>query len=121
MVKQSEYPPRFGALFTRLVRERFAGDLIMAVVGGVDAGARFAGMPFDHLLFTGSATARPRPLVLYVFDRDHRRVKRMLQATASGGAGAVGRGRCHGPEGFKTFSQFRSVFRQSRLGVVGWL
>jgi acyl-CoA reductase-like NAD-dependent aldehyde dehydrogenase len=309
MVKSSEYSPRFGALFACLVRERFNEDLVTVVLGDLEVASAFAGLPFDHLLFTGSTAvgravmtaaaknltpvtlelggkcpvliapgqdladavarivfaklvnagqtcvapdyvllprgaeteflaqaraatvrfhggadspdyasiaherhyarlmelirdareqgarieplcpapavehrkiapvavfdtrdsmrvmreeifgpvlpvvpyervedaiayinARPRPLALYVFDRDRRRVERTLHATASGGvavndcllqiaqddlpfggAGASGMGRYHGPEGFKTFSQLRSVFRQSRLSIVGWL
>jgi acyl-CoA reductase-like NAD-dependent aldehyde dehydrogenase len=309
MVKPSEYSPWFGALFARLVRETFAEDLVTVVLGDVEIASAFAGLPFDHLLFTGSTAvgravmtaaaknltpvtlelggkcpvliapgqdlayaahrvifaklanagqtcvapdyvllprgeeaeflvqaraatirlygevdspdyasiahqghyarlmelirdarvqgarieplcaapavghrkiapvamfdtrdsmrmmreeifgpilpvvpyervedaiayvnARPRPLALYVFDRDRRRVERTLHATASGGVavndcllqiaqddlpfggtGASGMGRYHGPEGFKTFSQLRSVFRQSRLSMVCWL
>ena len=81
--------------------------------------------------------ARPRPLALYLFDRNRRRIEQTLAQTASGGVtindclmhigqddlpfggvGASGMGRYHGPEGFKTFSQIRPVFHQSRLGIL---
>jgi acyl-CoA reductase-like NAD-dependent aldehyde dehydrogenase len=83
---------------------------------------------------------RPRPLALYVFDDQARRVKQVLRHTHSGGVcindcvlqvaqddlpfggiGASGMGRYHGPEGFKTFSNVRSVFRQSRLSATPML
>jgi coniferyl-aldehyde dehydrogenase len=83
---------------------------------------------------------RPRPLALYVFDDQARRVKQVLRHTHSGGVcindcvlqvaqddlpfggiGASGMGRYHGPEGFKTFSNVRSVFRQSRLSATSML
>lgn len=75
-----------------------------------------------------------RPLALYVFDHDRSRVDAILAATHSGGVavndclfhvaqddlpfggiGASGMGAYHGPEGFKTFSHARGVFRQFRF------
>ncbi|WP_374403482.1 coniferyl aldehyde dehydrogenase [Niveibacterium sp.] len=77
---------------------------------------------------------RDRPLALYVFDDQRGRVEALLDRTASGGVtvndcilhiaqddmpfggiGPSGMGRYHGPEGFKTFSQQRAVFRQAAL------
>ena len=78
--------------------------------------------------------ARPRPLALYVFERDGDAVRRVIERTVSGGVtvnetilhiaqddlpfggvGASGMGRYHGREGFETFSQMKAVFRQPRL------
>ncbi|GAA5178071.1 coniferyl aldehyde dehydrogenase [Niveibacterium umoris] len=78
--------------------------------------------------------AHDRPLALYVFDDQRRRIESLLDRTASGGVtvndcilhiaqddipfggvGPSGMGRYHGPEGFKTFSQQRAVFRQAAL------
>jgi coniferyl-aldehyde dehydrogenase len=83
---------------------------------------------------------RDRPLSLYIFDNDRARVASVLDATASGGVvvndcllhvaqedlpfggvGPSGMGRYHGPEGFKTFSQVRSVLRQSSLASISLL
>ena len=54
MVKMSELAPETGALFARLVSERFAPDVVSVVNGGPDVARRFVALPFDHLLFTGS-------------------------------------------------------------------
>jgi coniferyl-aldehyde dehydrogenase len=77
--------------------------------------------------------ARPRPLALYYFDDDRRRIRHVLQNTVSGGVtindtiyhfaqeelpfggiGASGMGSYHGRDGFNTFSHAKGVFRQSR-------
>ena len=82
--------------------------------------------------------ARPHPLALYYFDRDHDRIQRVLKETLSGGVtindtilhiaqdslpfggvGASGMGSYHGVEGFETFSKKKGVFYQSRLNTVG--
>ncbi len=74
--------------------------------------------------------ARPKPLALYVFDRDCARVDRILAATTSGGAGinltvlqfshaglpfggvnTSGMGAAHGYHGFRAFSHERAVLR----------
>ena len=76
----------------------------------------------------------PKPLALYVFDANKTRADELLATTASGGVtlndtllhvgqedlpfggvGDSGMGRYHGIDGFRTFSQTRSVFRQSRV------
>ncbi|HEU4653622.1 MAG TPA: coniferyl aldehyde dehydrogenase, partial [Steroidobacteraceae bacterium] len=78
-----------------------------------------------------------RPLAMYLFDRDRRRRDYLLRRTASGGVtindtllhiaqdelpfggvGASGMGRYHGVEGFKTFSQQRSVFTRGRVNAT---
>ena len=82
--------------------------------------------------------ARPRPLALYVFDRDAARVEGVLARTVSGGVtvndtmfhfaqealpfggvGPSGMGRYHGRDGFEAFSVKKAVFYQSRLSGVG--
>lgn len=79
---------------------------------------------------------RPRPLALYYFDTDSRRVADVLSRTVSGGAtvndtllhiaqdglpfggvGPSGMGAYHGTEGFRTFSHAKPVFHQS--GIAG--
>ncbi|HMN79963.1 MAG TPA: coniferyl aldehyde dehydrogenase [Burkholderiaceae bacterium] len=54
MVKLSETTPAFGALFERLVGERFAADELVVVNGDASVAQAFCALPFDHLLFTGS-------------------------------------------------------------------
>ncbi len=77
---------------------------------------------------------RPRPLALYYFDEDERRVERVLEGTLSGGVainacmlqfgvddapfggvGPSGMGAYHGREGFLTFSHSKTVFHQAKL------
>lgn len=78
--------------------------------------------------------AHDRPLALYLFEHDRKRRDDLLARTASGGVtvndtllhvgqedlpfggvGPSGMGRYHGLEGFRAFSQVRSVFSQ------GWI
>lgn len=54
MIKPSEQTPAFSALLADLVAERFAPDVVAVVPGDVSVARAFAGLPFDHLLFTGS-------------------------------------------------------------------
>ncbi len=54
MLKMSESTPRFGALFESLIANSFSADEVLAVNGEVSIARFFAGLPFDHLLFTGS-------------------------------------------------------------------
>jgi coniferyl-aldehyde dehydrogenase len=81
--------------------------------------------------------AHPRPLGLYLFSDDARETERVLSRTISGGVtindvmqhvscedlpfggiGASGMGNYHGPEGFRTFSHVRSVYKQSRINMM---
>ncbi len=62
MVKLSEYTPATAALFAELAPGWFAPDELAFVAGGPEAGQAFAGLPFDHLLFTG-ATAVGRHIL----------------------------------------------------------
>ena len=54
LLKPSELTPAFGELLARLVAERFAPEQVAVMTGGVDVARAFSGLPFDHLLFTGS-------------------------------------------------------------------
>ncbi|MES2754303.1 MAG: aldehyde dehydrogenase family protein, partial [Pseudomonadota bacterium] len=54
MVKTSEYTPRTAALFEELCAKYFAADELAFVSGGPEVGKAFAGLAFDHLLFTGA-------------------------------------------------------------------
>jgi coniferyl-aldehyde dehydrogenase len=78
--------------------------------------------------------ARPRPLALYYFDRDDKRIEKVLKMTVSGGVavndcifhlpqhrlpfggvGPSGMGAYHGFDGFETFSKKKGVFLQNSL------
>jgi coniferyl-aldehyde dehydrogenase len=84
--------------------------------------------------------ARPRPLALYYFDRNSKRVDALLARTTSGGVtvndtilhiaqndlpfggvGPSGMGSYHGFDGFLTFSKKKGVFLQSRFTTLGLL
>ena len=54
MVKTSEFTAATGALFEELGPKYFAVEELAFFSGGPDAGKAFAGLPFDHLLFTGA-------------------------------------------------------------------
>jgi coniferyl-aldehyde dehydrogenase len=54
MVKPSELTPSFSDLLRRAMAERFDEAELAVVTGGVEVGQAFAGLRFDHLLFTGS-------------------------------------------------------------------
>jgi coniferyl-aldehyde dehydrogenase len=83
---------------------------------------------------------RPRPLALYYFDDDAKRVDRVVKRTVSGGVcinacllhfaqddmpfggvGPSGMGAYHGFEGFQTFSHAKSVFYQSKINGASLL
>ena len=56
MLKPSELSPRTSDLMAELFRKAFAETEVAVVLGGPDVGAAFAGLPFDHLLFTGATS-----------------------------------------------------------------
>ena len=81
--------------------------------------------------------AGDRPLAIYPFSRDERRVQWLIEQLMSGGVtvndalfhvaqhdlpfggvGASGMGHYHGREGFETFSKMRPVFRQARFSAL---
>lgn len=103
-------------LDSALMNEEIFGP-ILPVVGVEDLDAAIA-----------FVNARPKPLALYVFSDDDRRVARVLEGTSSGGVcvnhtlfqitppdlpfggvGPSGMGRYHGCSGFDTFSNLKSV------------
>jgi coniferyl-aldehyde dehydrogenase len=84
--------------------------------------------------------SRPRPLALYYFDYNSKRVEDLLARTVSGGVtvndtilhiaqndmpfggvGPSGMGCYHGFDGFETFSKKKAVFFQSRFTTLGLL
>jgi coniferyl-aldehyde dehydrogenase len=84
--------------------------------------------------------ARPRPLALYYFDHNSRRIESVLARTVSGGVtvndtilhiaqndlpfggvGPSGMGHYHGFDGFETFSKKKGIFLQSRFTTLGFL
>lgn len=56
LVKMSEFTPRTGQLLADLCRRYFPAGDVDIVLGDASVGAAFAGLPFDHLLFTGSTS-----------------------------------------------------------------
>ncbi|GEO14996.1 coniferyl aldehyde dehydrogenase [Microvirga aerophila] len=56
MIKPSETTPATSALLEKVVAEVFEPDEVVVVQGGPDVGQAFAGLKFDHLLFTGSTS-----------------------------------------------------------------
>ena len=54
MIKPSEFTPATSALLQTLLAEVFSPEQVAVVQGDAAAGAAFAALPFDHLLFTGS-------------------------------------------------------------------
>ena len=54
LLKPSEFVPETAALFAEVVPKYFPEDEVAVVTGGAEISQRFAELPFDHLLFTGS-------------------------------------------------------------------
>lgn len=54
VLKPSEVAPETAQLLAKLVGEYFDPLDVAIITGGVEVGQAFAGMPFDHLVFTGS-------------------------------------------------------------------
>ncbi|PKU22897.1 coniferyl aldehyde dehydrogenase [Telmatospirillum siberiense] len=55
MIKPSDSTPRFAALFQELARRVFGEDELLVVDPDAETARAFVALPFDHLLFTGSA------------------------------------------------------------------
>ena len=53
-LKPSEHTPRTSAFLRDLLAEVFPANRVAVATGGAEVGAAFAGLPFDHLVFTGS-------------------------------------------------------------------
>ena len=54
MLKPSELTPRTSEAMKRMLEEIFPAEEVAVVLGGPEVGAAFSGLPFDHLIFTGS-------------------------------------------------------------------
>lgn len=57
MIKPSEHTPATSELMARLIARHFAPEELCVMPGDAALGAAFAALPFDHLLFSGSAQA----------------------------------------------------------------
>jgi coniferyl-aldehyde dehydrogenase len=55
MVKPSELAPRTGALLQQIVEKTFPANYVCVINGGADVAQDFSRLPFDHLVYTGSA------------------------------------------------------------------
>ena len=56
MIKPSEYTPATSQVMAEIIAGAFDELEIAVIVGGPQTGADFAGLPFDHLLFTGATS-----------------------------------------------------------------
>lgn len=56
MLKPSEVTPKTAALLESLFNQHIDPLLVCVVTGGIDIGAKFSALPFDHLVFTGSTS-----------------------------------------------------------------
>lgn len=56
MIKPSEYTPTFSDLLKSVLGEIFSEDEVYVATGGVEVASAFSGLPFDHLVFTGSTS-----------------------------------------------------------------
>jgi coniferyl-aldehyde dehydrogenase len=56
MIKPSEVTPATTELIRTMLAEIFQQEEVAVVTGDAQVGAAFAGLPFDHLLFTGSTS-----------------------------------------------------------------
>lgn len=56
MIKPSEFTPQTSDLMARLFDLFFDEEEVAVITGGPDVGGAFAGLPFDHLVFTGGTS-----------------------------------------------------------------
>ncbi|MDI1366010.1 MAG: aldehyde dehydrogenase family protein, partial [bacterium] len=56
MIKPSEFTPATSDLMKAMFAKAFAEDEIAVFTGGPEAGQAFAGLAFDHLVFTGATS-----------------------------------------------------------------
>jgi aldehyde dehydrogenase (NAD+)/coniferyl-aldehyde dehydrogenase len=109
----------------RVMREEIFGPVLPVV-------------PYEDLdAAIAYVNARPRPLALYLFDRDEVAVRRVLERTVAGGVtindtilhiaqedlpfggvGPSGVGAYHGHAGYLAFSKSKAIFRQSRFNAM---
>lgn len=55
MLKPSELAPRTAELIRSIIAELYPPEYVTVIVGDADTAAGFSRLPFDHLLYTGSA------------------------------------------------------------------
>ena len=60
MLKPSELAPRTADFLAEFLGALFPADQVATVVGGPEIGQAFAGLPFDHLFYTGSTAVGRR-------------------------------------------------------------
>jgi coniferyl-aldehyde dehydrogenase len=60
LVKMSEFTPNFSAFFKTLCDKYFAPEEVAVITGDAEVAQAFSGLPFDHLLFTGSTAVGKR-------------------------------------------------------------
>lgn len=56
IIKPSEFTPYANRVINEILQEAFSSDEVAIVVGDAELAAGFSGLPFDHLIFTGSTT-----------------------------------------------------------------
>lgn len=56
MIKLSEFVPATNELMIKLISKYFDPTELVAIDGGPEVGASFAGLPFDHIIFTGATS-----------------------------------------------------------------
>jgi coniferyl-aldehyde dehydrogenase len=56
MIKPSEFTPATSALMATMFARAFAPEEIAVITGGPEVGQAFAGLAFDHLIFTGATS-----------------------------------------------------------------
>ncbi|WP_224784631.1 coniferyl aldehyde dehydrogenase [Marinihelvus fidelis] len=98
-------------------------------------------LPYDDLeQAIAHVNARPRPLALYYFDWNRANGEKVLRETHAGGVclndtishvgvddlpfggvGDSGMGAYHGPEGFRTFSKAKGVYRKGRFNAASFI
>lgn len=54
ILKFSEMTPATSSLMESLIAKHFDPEVVCCISGGPEVGAAFSGLPFDHLIFTGS-------------------------------------------------------------------
>ena len=54
ILKPSEHAPRTAEAIRQLISQAFPEEYVAVVTGGREVASAFSGLPFDHLLFTGS-------------------------------------------------------------------
>ncbi|MBV1908383.1 MAG: coniferyl aldehyde dehydrogenase [Kangiellaceae bacterium] len=54
IIKPSEFTPYTNRIINDIVSEAFTSDEVALVEGDAEMAAHFSGLPFDHLIFTGS-------------------------------------------------------------------